>query len=188
MISRSGYTGEDGFEILVRREDAVTLWRRLLEDPRVRPIGLGARDSLRLEAGLPLNGHDLDGTTSPVEANLAFAVSKRRRSEGSFPGAARVMKELADGTKRLRVGIAPEGKAPVREGAAINDIVTGRQIGVVTSGSFGPSVNAPVAMGYVETAFATAGTKLAVDVRGRALPASVAELPFVPHRYHRKPS
>jgi aminomethyltransferase len=188
MISRSGYTGEDGFEILVRREDAVTLWRRLLEDPRVRPIGLGARDSLRLEAGLPLNGHDLDGTTSPVEANLAFAVSKRRRSEGSFPGAARVMKELADGTKRLRVGIAPEGKAPVREGAAINDIVTGRQIGVITSGSFGPTMNAPVAMGHVETAFATPGTKLAVDVRGRALPASVAELPFVPHRYHRKPS
>jgi aminomethyltransferase len=188
MIARSGYTGEDGFEILVRREDAVALWRRLLEDPRVRPIGLGARDSLRLEAGLPLNGHDLDGTTSPIEANLAFAVSKRRRSEGGFPGAARVTKELADGVKRLRVGIAPEGKAPVREGAAINDIAGGRQIGVVTSGSFGPTVNAPVAMGYVETAFATPGTKLAVDVRGRALPASVAELPFVPHRYHRKPS
>jgi aminomethyltransferase len=188
MIARSGYTGEDGFEILVRREDAVALWRRLLEDPRVRPIGLGARDSLRLEAGLPLNGHDLDGTTSPIEANLAFAVSKRRRSEGGFPGAARVTKELADGVKRLRVGIAPEGKAPVREGAAINDIASGRQIGMVTSGSFGPTVNAPVAMGYVETAFATPGTKLAVDVRGRALPASVAELPFVPHRYHRKPS
>jgi aminomethyltransferase len=188
VISRSGYTGEDGFEILVRREDAVTLWRRLLEDPRVRPIGLGARDSLRLEAGLPLNGHDLDATTSPVEANLAFAVSKRRRAEGGFPGATRVTNELAGGTTRLRVGIAPEGRAPVREGAAINDIATGRRIGVVTSGSFGPTVNAPVAMGYVETAFATPGTKVAVDVRGKALPATVAELPFVPHRYHRKPS
>lgn len=188
VISRSGYTGEDGFEILVRREDAVTLWRRLLEDPRVRPIGLGARDSLRLEAGLPLNGHDLDATTSPVEANLAFAVSKRRRAEGGFPGATRVTNELAGGTTRLRVGIAPEGRAPVREGAPINDIATGRRIGVVTSGSFGPTVNAPVAMGYVETAFATPGTKVAVDVRGRALPATVADLPFVPHRYHRKPS
>jgi aminomethyltransferase len=188
VISRSGYTGEDGFEILVRREDAVTLWRRLLDDARVKPIGLGARDSLRLEAGLPLNGHDLDATTSPVEANLAFAVSKRRRAEGGFPGDARVKKELAEGAQRLRVGIAPEGRAPVREGAAINDIATGRRIGVVTSGSFGPTVNAPVAMGYVETAFATPGTKVAVDVRGKALPATVAELPFVPHRYHRKPS
>jgi aminomethyltransferase len=188
MISRSGYTGEDGFEILVRRDDAVALWRRLLEDARVKPIGLGARDSLRLEAGLPLNGHDLDATTSPVEANLAFAVSKRRRAEGGFPGDARVKKELAEGAQRLRVGIAPEGRAPVREGAAINDIATGRRIGVVTSGSFGPTVNAPVAMGYVETAFSTPGTKVAVDVRGKALPATVADLPFVPHRYHRKPS
>jgi aminomethyltransferase len=188
MISRSGYTGEDGFEILVRREDAVALWRRLLEDQRVKAIGLGARDSLRLEAGLPLNGHDLDAKTSPVEANLAFAVSKRRRTEGGFPGAARVQKELAEGTKRLRVGIAPEGKAPVREGAAINDIATGARIGVITSGSFGPTVNAPVAMGYVEAAFSAPGTKVAVDVRGRALPATVAEMPFVPHRYYRKPA
>jgi aminomethyltransferase len=188
VVSRSGYTGEDGFEILVRRDDAVALWRRLLEDSRVKPIGLGARDSLRLEAGLPLNGHDLDATTSPVEANLAFAVSKRRRAEGGFPGAARVQRELAGGTRRLRVGIAPEGKAPVREGAAINDIASGRRIGIVTSGSFGPTVNAPVAMGYVEAALSAPGTKVAVDVRGRALPATVVELPFVPHRYHRKPA
>lgn len=188
VVSRSGYTGEDGFEILVAKDHAVPLWRRLLEDARVKPIGLGARDSLRLEAGLPLNGHDLDATTSPVEANLAFAVSKRRRAEGGFPGAARVQKEFAEGTTRLRVGIAPEGKAPVREGAAILDIAGGRQIGVVTSGSFGPTVSAPVAMGYVETAFTTPGTRVAVDVRGKALPATIAEMPFVPHRYYRKPA
>jgi len=188
VISRSGYTGEDGFEILVPKERAVALWQRLLADARVKPIGLGARDSLRLEAGLPLNGHDLDATTSPIEANLAFAVSKRRRAEGGFPGAARVQRELAAGTARLRVGIAPEGKAPVREGAAILDIADGRRIGVVTSGTFGPSANAPLAMGYVETPFATAGTKVAVDVRGKSLPATVADLPFVPHRYYRKPA
>jgi aminomethyltransferase len=188
VVSRSGYTGEDGFEILVAGDRATALWRRLLADPRVKPIGLGARDSLRLEAGLPLNGHDLDATTSPVEAGLAFAVSKRRRAEGRFPGAARVQKELADGAPRLRVGILPEGRAPAREGAAIVDTATGRQVGVVTSGGFGPTVNAPVAMGYVETAFAAPGTNVAVDVRGKALQATVAAMPFVPHRYYRKPA
>ncbi|MBN8996695.1 MAG: glycine cleavage system aminomethyltransferase GcvT [Rhizobiales bacterium] len=188
MVSRSGYTGEDGFEILVPADRAKAFWDALLADQRVKPVGLGARDSLRLEAGLPLNGHDLDATTSPVEANLAFAVSKRRRAEGGFPGAARVQKELAEGTKRLRVGIAPEGKAPVREGAAILDIASGRQVGTVTSGTFGPTVNAPIAMGYVETAFTAPGTKVAVDVRGKSLPATIAEMPFVPHRYYRKPA
>jgi aminomethyltransferase len=188
VVSRSGYTGEDGFEVLVPGDRAAALWRRLLADARVRPIGLGARDSLRLEAGLPLNGHDLDASTSPVEANLAFAVSKRRRAEGGFPGAGRVLKELADGTLRLRVGIAPEGRAPVREGAAVVDKATGRQVGVVTSGGFGPTINAPVAMGYVETAFAAPGTNVAVDVRGKALPAKIAGMPFVPHRYYRKPA
>ena len=115
-------------------------------------------------------------------------MSKRRRAEGGFPGAARIQKEIAEGTGRLRVGIAPEGKAPVREGAAILDIADGRKIGVVTSGTFGPSANAPLAMGYVEAAFATAGTKVAVDVRGKSLPATVADMPFVPHRYYRKPA
>jgi len=186
VVSRSGYTGEDGFEILVPPDLAEAVWNRLLADERVKPIGLGARDSLRLEAGLPLYGHDLDETTSPVEADLAFAVAKRRRREGGFPGAERVRRELADGPRRKRVGLALDGKAPARDGAEIKDI-SGRRIGVVTSGGYGATVGGPIAMGYVEAALATPGAKVALDVRGRALPATVVELPFVPHRYVRKP-
>ncbi len=187
LVSRSGYTGEDGFEILVSPDLTVALWQRLLEDGRVRPIGLGARDSLRLEAGLPLYGHDIDATTSLVEADLGFTLGKRRRAEGGFPGFERIRRELAAGPVRKRVGLVPEGKAPARDGAAILDDL-GRRIGVVTSGGYGATVGGPIAMGYVETAFAAPGTRVAIDVRGKALPAAVTALPFVPHRYHRKPA
>jgi aminomethyltransferase len=183
-VSRSGYTGEDGFEISVEAGDAEALWRRLLAEADVSPIGLGARDSLRLEAGLPLWGHDIDEATTPVEADLAFAVSRRRRAEGGFPGAARILAELRDGPRRRRVGIRPEGKAPAREGTPVA-AADGTPLGTVTSGGFGPTVGGPVAMGYVAAAAATPGTPLALTVRGRALPATVATLPFVPHRYHR---
>jgi aminomethyltransferase len=186
VVSRSGYTGEDGFEILVPPELAEAFWNRLLGDPRVKPIGLGARDSLRLEAGLPLYGHDLDVTISPVEADLTFAVAKRRRVEGGFPGVARVRRELAEGPIRKRVGMTLDGRAPARDGAEIKDI-SGRRIGIVTSGGYGATIGGPIAMGYVETAFATPGAKVTLDVRGKALPATVTELPFVPHRYVRKP-
>jgi aminomethyltransferase len=153
----------------------------------VKPIGLGARDSLRLEAGLPLYGHELDETTSPVEADLGFAISKRRREEGGFPGAERILRELAEGTARKRVGIRPSGRAPVREGAEIVD-AAGTRIGMVTSGGFGATVNAPVAMGYVEPRFAVAGTKLATRGRRGDEAAEVVALPFVPHRYFRSRS
>jgi aminomethyltransferase len=186
VVSRSGYTGEDGFEILVPPDLAEAFWDRLLKDERVKPIGLGARDSLRLEAGLPLYGHDLDPTTSPVEADLTFAVAKRRRAEGGFPGAARVRHELAEGPGRQRVGLTLDGKVPARDGAEIRDI-SGRRIGVVTSGGYGATLGRPIAMGYVEPAFATPGAKVALEVRGKALPATVTDLPFVPHRYVRKP-
>jgi aminomethyltransferase len=182
--TRSGYTGEDGFEILVKPDAAAKVWAALTADPRVKPIGLGARDSLRLEAGLPLYGHDLDTTTSPIEANLAFAVSKRRREAADFPGAARILHELEAGPKRLRVGMLVEG-APAREGAEVTDI-DGRRIGIVTSGGFAPTLNRPIAMGYVEPQFSVPGTRLSVNVRGRAQPATVTPLPFVPHRYFRK--
>jgi aminomethyltransferase len=184
IVSRSGYTGEDGFEVSVPVAHAEKLARRLLAHPEVKPIGLGARDSLRLEAGLPLYGHDLDATTSPVEAGLAFAIGKRRRQEGGFPGAERIAKELAEGPARKRVGIRPAGRAPVREGAEILS-PEGATIGTVTSGGFGPTVNAPVAMGYVAAEHAKPGT--AVETRGRrgAEPAEVVALPFVPHRYVR---
>jgi aminomethyltransferase len=185
FISRSGYTGEDGFEILVPPELAEKLWDRLLADPRVRPVGLGARDSLRLEAGLPLYGHDLDETISPAEAGLGFAVSKRRREAADFPGAGRILRELAGDLSRSRIGLLVEG-APARDGA---DILgpDGAVIGKVTSGGFAPSLGRAIAMGFVPPAFAAPGTKLAVSVRGRAQPAEVASLPFVPHRYFRKP-
>ena len=185
-VSRSGYTGEDGFEILVAADAAGALWDRLVADERVKPIGLGARDSLRLEAGLPLNGHDLDATTSPVEADLAFALSKRRRERGDFPGAARILRELAEGTARRRVGIRPAGKMPAREGTEIRD-AEDRVVGIVTSGGFGPTVEGPVAMGYVETGAAEPGTPVNLIVRGKAIPATVVALPFAPHRYYRKP-
>jgi aminomethyltransferase len=183
-VSRSGYTGEDGFEISVGDPDAQALWEALLADPRVRPIGLGARDSLRLEAGLCLYGHDIDETTSPIEAGLAWSIQKRRREGGGFPGAARVQRELRDGPARRRVGLLPEGRSPVREGAAIAS-EAGEPIGVVTSGGFGPTAGRAVAMGYVAAGMAQPGTKVSVDLRGKALPAAVTAMPIVPHRFVR---
>ncbi len=185
LISRSGYTGEDGVEILAPSAVAARLWDSLLADERVQPIGLGARDSLRLEAGLPLYGHDLDETTSPIEANLAFAVSKRRIKALDFAGARRVAGELAEAPSRVRVGLRVTG-APAREGAEILD-GEGRPVGVVTSGGFAPSLSAPIAMGYVPPALATPGTPLKVRVRDREQGAEVVAMPFFPHRYHRKP-
>jgi aminomethyltransferase len=185
-VSRSGYTGEDGFEISVRAAGAVALARLLLAHPQVQPIGLGARDSLRLEAGLCLYGHDLDETTSPVESGLVWSLQKRRREEGGFPGAARIQAELRDGPRRLRVGIRPQGRQTAREGTDI--MAAGRKVGTLTSGGFGPSINAPVAMGYVEAGLAKPGTALSLVVRGKEQPAQVVALPFVPHRYHRKSS
>ena len=183
-VSRSGYTGEDGFEISVHNRDAVKLWNVLLAQEEVKPVGLGARDSLRLEAGLCLYGHELDETISPVEADLVWSIGKRRRAEGGFVGAARVQRELAEGPKRRRVGIRPEGRAPARDGAVITD-AAGRPIGVVTSGGFGPSVNGPVAMGYVETAMAAPGMPVRLIVRDRALPAEIVKLPFIPNNFKR---
>jgi aminomethyltransferase len=184
FISRSGYTGEDGFEISLPGETARRFADALLLEPDVEPIGLGARDSLRLEAGLCLYGHDIDATTSPVEAGLAWSISKRRREEGGFPGAARIKRELIDGLTRQRVGLALEGKAPAREGAEIAN-AEGVVIGRVTSGGFAPSLGRPVAMGYVPPAFALEGTLVNLIVRGKPLPARVVATPFVPSRYHR---
>lgn len=183
-ISRSGYTGEDGFEISVASAHAAQVWNKLLSDPLVKPIGLGARDSLRLEAGLCLYGHDIDRTTSPIEAGLNWSIAKRRRTEGGFIGAHRVQRELLGGVSRKRVGIKPEGRAPAREGTEIQD-ESGRKIGVITSGGFGPSVNGPVAMGYVETAYAVAGTPIQLLVRGQAMAAQISTLPFIPNRFKR---
>lgn len=184
FVSRTGYTGEDGFEISVPASRVRELWRALLASPDVAAIGLGARDSLRLEAGLCLYGHDIDTTTSPVEADLTWSIQKRRRAEGGFPGAARIQKELKDGPARRRVGIKPEGRAPAREGTEILS-ATGERIGHITSGGFGPSANAPVAMGYVAAEHATPGTPVQLVVRGKSLAASVVTLPFVAHRYKR---
>ena len=186
-ISRSGYTGEDGFEISMTAGSAEAFARALLAEPEVKPIGLGARDSLRLEAGLCLYGHDIDTTTTPAEADLGFAIGKRRRAEGGFPGGGRVVRELVDGPPKLRVGLTLDGKAPAREGAAIKD-TAGSHIGDVTSGGFGPTVGGPIAMGYVDAADAAVGNKVLIDVRGRDLPATIVPLPFVPHRYFRKPA
>lgn len=183
-ISRSGYTGEDGYEISVPAANAEKLARALLAESEVLPIGLGARDSLRLEAGLCLYGHDIDETTNPVEANLTFAIGKRRKMEKNFPDAEKIMDELFNGAIRLRIGIRPDGKAPAREGTEIAD-KSGRVIGRITSGGFGPSLNAPIAMGYVETKYATVGTELDLMVRGKPNPARVAPMPFVSHRYKR---
>jgi len=187
LVSRSGYTGEDGFEILVPPDQAARFWNRLLADDRVLPIGLGARDSLRLEAGLPLYGHDIDQTTSPIEAGLGFAVSKRRREAGDFPGGERILAEAGSGTVRSRIGIMVDGRMPARDGAPIRDS-SGKEIGIVTSGGYGPTVGGPIAMGYVESGFATPGAPLALSVRGKDLAARVVPLPFVPHRYYRKPA
>lgn len=183
-VSRLGYTGEDGYEISVPAADAMPLARTLLAQPEVKPAGLGARDSLRLEAGLPLYGHEIDTSTTPVEAGLAWSIQKRRRQEGGFAGAEVILRQLAEGTTRRLVGIRPEGRAPAREGSEIQD-ANGRTIGKVTSGGFGPSLGAPVAMGYVETEHAEPGRELSLIVRGKPLPARVAALPFVPRRYHR---
>ncbi len=183
IISRSGYTGEDGVEISVPAGAADAFARRLLALPGVLPAGLGARDSLRLEAGLCLYGNDIDETTSPVEANLVWSIGKRRRMEWNFPGAGRIRDELDHGAARLRVGIQPEGRQPARGHTQIQ--AGGATIGEITSGGFGPSVNAPVAMGYVAREYAADGTPLELMVRGKGLPARVAPLPFHPHRYAR---
>ncbi|MFN0317364.1 MAG: glycine cleavage system aminomethyltransferase GcvT, partial [Burkholderiales bacterium] len=170
FISRSGYTGEDGYEISVPERLATDFARTLLADPLVAPIGLGARDSLRLEAGLCLYGHDIDEGSTPVEGNLSWSISKRRKAEGGFPGAARVQDQIASGPSRLRVGLTFDGRLPAREGAVIVD-AKGATVGKVTSGGFGPSVNAPVAMGYVAASHAKDGTDLGVIVRGQTLKA-----------------
>jgi aminomethyltransferase len=184
FVTRSGYTGEDGFEISVSAGDATALAERLLADERVAPIGLGARDSLRLEAGLCLYGHDIDQKTTPIEAGLEWVINKRRRVEGGFPGADIILKQLADGAPRRRVGFALEGKAPAREGASVTDR-DGKPLGVVTSGGFAPSVGAPIAMGYVEIGSAAPGTPVNLVVRDQPRAAAVAAMPFSPHRYHR---
>jgi aminomethyltransferase len=186
VVSRSGYTGEDGFEILVPEPIAQAFWDRLLGDERVRPIGLGARDSLRLEAGLPLYGHDADETISPIEAGLGFAVSKRRLKAGDFPGADRIVRERGGALARVRVGLKVLEGAPAREGAEIVD-AAGAVVGKVTSGGFAPSLGAPIAMGFVPPALAEPGAKLGVVVRGKTQAAEVAPMPFVPHRYVRNP-
>jgi len=184
-ISRCGYTGEDGYEISIANDKADQVARTLLSHEDVEMIGLGARDSLRLEAGLCLYGHDIDETTSPVEADLVWSMSKRRREGGGFPGAERIQRELQDGPGRLRVGIQPEGRAPAREGTQIVD-AHGTEIGAVTSGGFGPIAEGPVAMGYVQSAHASPGSKIGLMVRGEARPGTVVTMPVVPHRYYRK--
>ncbi len=182
FVSRSGYTGEDGFEISVPAAAAEDLARTLLGEAEVEAIGLGARDSLRLEAGLCLYGHDIDETTTPIEAGLTWTVGKSRRDSGGFPGADVILGQIKDGTSRKRIGLRPEGRALAREGAEIAD-PQGRIIGTVTSGGFGPSADGPVVMGYVEMGFNKPDTKLALVVRGKSHPAKVVKMPFVPHRY-----
>ncbi|EZP72686.1 Aminomethyltransferase [Sphingomonas paucimobilis] len=183
-ISRSGYTGEDGFEISLPASDAALLADALCALPQVKPIGLGARDSLRLEAGLPLYGHDLTPAVSAIGADLGFAIQKRRREEGGFIGHARVMKELAEGPGSKRVGLRIDGRLPAREGAQIyaGDVL----VGEVTSGGFAPTVGAPVAMGWVSLPHAALDTALQIEVRGKRIGATVVPMPFVPHRYRRK--
>ena len=183
-ISRSGYTGEDGFEISVPAEHAVALADAICAQAEVKPIGLGARDSLRLEAGLPLYGHDMDPTVDPVEGSASFAISKRRRAEGGFHGTDRILKALREGAARKLVGFTVDGKMPVREGAAI--FAGDAQVGVMTSGGFAPSVDAPIAMGFVATTHAATGTHLDAEVRGKRVSVTVAAMPFIPHHYHRR--
>lgn len=182
FISRSGYTGEDGFEISIPDHAAVTFTEKLLANDLVKLIGLGARDSLRLEAGLCLYGHDLDDKTTPVEANLKWVIAKRRRTEKNFAGADVIMQQMAEGTQRLRVGIRPDGKAPMREGTELVD-AAGKKIGIITSGGFGPTCDAPVAMGYVETAYAKTGTEIHAMLRGQMRPCTVATTPFIQQNY-----
>ncbi|WP_291860017.1 glycine cleavage system aminomethyltransferase GcvT [Bradyrhizobium sp.] len=190
FVSRSGYTGEDGFEISVPAEQAEALAKALLADGDVLPIGLGARDSLRLEAGLCLYGHDIDTSTTPVEGALEWSIQKSRRHAGAraggFPGADRILQQLDTGAPRRRVGLKPEGRAPVREGAPLfADATSSEQIGKVTSGGFGPSVNAPVAMGYLPVSLAAVGSLVFAELRGARLPLRIAATPFVPNTYKR---
>jgi aminomethyltransferase len=184
FVIRSGYTGEDGFEISVANDGAEALARRLLGEAEVAPIGLGARDSLRLEAGLCLYGHDIDTATTPVEAALAWTIAKRRRETGDFPGAAHIRAQLADGAPRRRVGLLVDGRAPAREGAEIVD-AAGAVVGTVTSGGFAPTLERPIAMGYVAREHAAPGTALALLVRGKPVPAQVTKMPFVAANYYR---
>jgi aminomethyltransferase len=181
-VTRSGYTGEDGFEIVVDSADARTIAELLLEEPEVMPAGLGARDTLRLEAGLCLYGQDIDETTTPVEAGLGWTVNRRRREEGGFPGDEVILRQMAEGPKRKRVGIMLDGRIPARAGAKIID-PQGAPLGTITSGSYGPTVGGPVAMGYVRTHAAVPETPVSVLVRDKPLPGRVVKLPFVPHRY-----
>ena len=183
-VSRSGYTGEDGFEVSVPPEAITAFADVLCDQPEVKPVGLGARDSLRLEAGLPLYGHDLSPDIDPVEADLTFAIQKRRRESGGFAGAARVLGHLRDGAPRKRIGFTVDGKLPVREGAAL--YLGDAQAGTVTSGGFSPSLQIPIGMAIVDAAHAATGTALEADVRGKRIPVTVSAMPFVPHRYHRK--
>ncbi|MCB2014370.1 MAG: glycine cleavage system aminomethyltransferase GcvT [Sphingobium sp.] len=185
-VSRSGYTGEDGFEISIPTDAASDFADALAGQPEVKPIGLGARDSLRLEAGLPLYGHDLTPEIGPIGADLGFAILKKRREAGGYIGHTRVAKELAEGAPVRRVGLSIEGRMPAREGA---EIFAGKtKVGTVTSGGFAPSVGAPIAMGWVDAAHAGEGTALEIEVRGKRIAARVAPMPFVPHRYYRKTS
>ncbi len=185
FVTRSGYTGEDGFEISVPAASAIAFAERLLAEPEVKPIGLGARDSLRLEAGLCLHGNDISPSTNPIEADLLWAIGKRRRVEGGYPGAAILAEEIRRGPRRRRIGIKPEGRAPARAHSEIVDPQSGRVLGEVTSGGFGPSVDGPIAMGYVAAESAAPGTEIALMVRGKPLPARIVDLPFQPHRYFR---
>jgi aminomethyltransferase len=190
VVARSGYTGEDGFEIATPADVAREVAEGLLENADVAPIGLGARDSLRLEAGLPLYGADIDTTTTPIAAGLAWAIQRSRRKggdrAGGFPGAATILDELDKGPPRRRVGLRPEGRAPVRAGAPLfTDPGGGDPVGAVTSGGFGPSVDAPIAMGYVPSTVAEPGTRLFAEMRGKRLPVDVAMLPFIAPRYKR---
>ena len=183
-ISRSGYTGEDGYEIAVKHMDVVEMCELFMSNDEVEMIGLGARDSLRLEAGLCLYGHDIDITTSPIEAGLSWSIQKHRREEGGFLGAERVQKDLAERPPRRRVGIQPMGRAPAREGTIIQNM-DGKDIGVITSGGFGPTHGGPVAMGYVKRRYAKSGTDVQLVIRGKTKPAKTVKLPFVPNNFYR---
>lgn len=183
IVSRCGYTGEDGYEVLIAPESGEKLIREILSDERVKPIGLGARDSLRLEAGLCLYGQDMDPSRDPIEADLGWVIQKRRRDAADFPGATRILKAREDGPAEMRVGVKPLERAPAREGTEI--YIDGVCVGVITSGGFGPSVGHPVAMGYVAAAHKSPGTKVDLMVRGKARPAEIVDLPFVPHNYKR---
>jgi aminomethyltransferase len=179
LVSRSGYSGEDGYEISVPADEAEALARKLLEAEEVAPVGLGARDSLRLEAGLCLYGHDIDETTTPVEAGLTWSIGKRRRAEGGFPGAEIIQKQIEEGPERLRVGLRPESRAPLREGIELLE-EGGGEVGVITSGGFSPSLGIPIAMGYLPRHLSEPGTRVAALSRGKEVPCDVVGLPFVP--------